>query len=59
MPQKKINIRAGFHHLHSGQTECGIAYWEDSYGDDVAGWRPCSKLVNHRGRCGDEDHSAL
>lgn len=51
---KLPNKRGGFHHIHSGETQCGIAYY--IYPDK--GWWPCSKLVNHQGDCGYEDNSA-
>ena len=51
--REKINIRAGFHHLHSGETECGIAYYTSYNGK----WHPCSKLINHDGFCGYQDNT--
>ncbi len=53
---KLPNNRAGFFHVHSGQYECGIAYREGLYGGV---WQPCTKLVNHEGRCGYEDNTAV
>lgn len=52
-----INQRKGFYHNHSGRYECGMAYQspEPFYGGS---WQPCSKLLNHKGKCGYEDNTA-
>lgn len=50
---KLPNKRGGFYHIHSGKSECGIAYLGTGLG-----WQPCSKLVNHDGSCGYEDNTA-
>lgn len=49
------NKRGGFYHIHSGMTECGIAYYLPTAGH----WYPCKRLVNHNGSCGYEDNSAF
>jgi hypothetical protein len=55
-----VNIRAGRHHIHSGQFECGIAYATtipQTNGTRSTGWAPCSKLLNHDGECGYADNT--
>ena len=54
---KLPNMRAGFHHIHSDMYNCGMAYWTvDEY--TKGHYWPCSKLVNHQGKCGYEDNTA-
>lgn len=59
---KMPNSRAGFYHLHSGEYECGMAYWKydgDYDYPDKGRYYKCSRLVNHKGDCGYEDNTAF
>lgn len=49
------NRRGGFNHIHSGMTECGMAYHP---GGGVL-WEPCKRYVNHDGVCGYSDNTAF
>ncbi len=57
---KLPNKRGGFFHIHSGETECGIAY-RAATGHQLptTEWQPCTKLVNHEGGCGYADNTAF
>lgn len=54
---KGPNRLTGFHHNHSGMSECGMAY-RDGQGNTWR-WTPCKKYVNHDGECGYEDNTAF
>lgn len=55
-PGSLPNTRGGFHHIHLGKTECGIAYVLSRH---PIQWAPCSKLVNHEGPCGYADNTCF